>query len=69
MARDAWTVEALRTELCAFEKELVAHGLEPNTIRTYVDRSSLFVRWLAGDYAPRGPQGKSDYFSGSMSNK
>ena len=30
-------------------------GLQENTIRTYVDRSTYFVRWLDGDYEPRGP--------------
>jgi hypothetical protein len=29
--------------------------LRENTIRTYVDRSGVFVRWLDGEYKPTGP--------------
>jgi hypothetical protein len=24
-------------------------------VKTYVGRSEIFLRWLAGDYTPRGP--------------
>lgn len=37
------------------EVELREAGLEETTIRTYVDRSTYFVRRLKGDYHPRGP--------------
>jgi hypothetical protein len=53
--QEAWTVKELLDELCRFEVELRAAGLAENTIRTYVDRSTYFVRWLSGDYEPRGP--------------
>jgi len=38
-----------------FEAELRTAGLEETTVRTYVDRSTYFIRWLDGDYRPRGP--------------
>jgi hypothetical protein len=42
----------LKRLLGEFEQELRSAGLEDNTVRTYVDRSAYFVRWLDGDYAP-----------------
>lgn len=48
----AWTITELRDELDRFEVELRSAGLVENTIRTYVDRSRYFVRWLDGDYSP-----------------
>lgn len=48
-----WTIDELRGELRRFEKELVAAGKAPNTVQTYVGRSDVFVRWLAGEYRPR----------------
>lgn len=47
-----WTVPALHRLLAQFEAELREAGLEDNTVRTYVDRSRYFVRWLGGDYRP-----------------
>lgn len=55
MDRDCWTAVELETELERFERELRAARLKESTVRTYVDRSSIFVRWLAGDYQPMGP--------------
>ena len=54
MSRTTWTTDELRTELTRFEAELRAAGLRENTVRTYVDRSLTFVRWLAGEYRPTG---------------
>lgn len=51
--KDSWTTAELDRELDRFEAELRAAGLAENSVRTYVDRSRYFVRWLAGDYAPR----------------
>ena len=51
-----WTLPELRAELERFEEELRAADLLPTTVRTYVDRSGVFLRWLAGDYVPRGPR-------------
>ncbi len=57
MAKDggSWTVTAMYDMLGEFEAELRAAGLEEATIRTYVDRSTYFIRWLDDDYHPRGP--------------
>lgn len=53
--RGPWTVEQLRRLFVDFEAELRDAELEENTIRTYVDRSTYFIRWLDDDYHPRGP--------------
>lgn len=53
--RGPWTVDQLRRLIVDFEAELRDSGLEENTIRTYVDRSTYFIRWLDDDYHPRGP--------------
>lgn len=50
-----WTVEQLHDLLGEFEAELRDAGLEETTVRTYVDRSTYFIRWLDDDYHPRGP--------------
>lgn len=50
----SWNIQELREELARFETELTRAGLRPASVRTYVDRSDVFVRWLAGDYTPRG---------------
>jgi hypothetical protein len=50
-----WTLGELRSELERFEDELRAAGLLPTTVHTYVDRAGVFLRWLDGDYHPRGP--------------
>jgi len=52
---DAWTSEDLIERLAEFEQELRDAGMAPNTIATYVGRSETFVRWLQGEYSPRGP--------------
>ena len=44
----------LRSELDRFKAELRAGGLKESTVHAYLLGSSLFVRWLAGDYVP-GP--------------
>ena len=49
---DRWTTGELHDQLDRFEAELRSAGLAENTIRTYVDRSRYFVRWLEGDYSP-----------------
>ncbi len=48
-----WAIGELRAKLGQFEAELRAAGLAENSIRTYVDRSEIFLRWLVGDYMPR----------------
>jgi hypothetical protein len=49
-----WAVSELHDLLAEFEAELREAGLGELTVRTYVDRSRYFVRWLDGDYTPRG---------------
>ena len=49
-----WTVAELHEALEEFEEELREAGLAESSVRTYVDRSRFFVRWLDGDYKPRG---------------
>ncbi len=56
LERDCWTIEDLRHELRRFEQELQAARLAPNSVHTYVNRSEVFIRWLAGDYHPKGPK-------------
>ncbi len=46
------TPAELRNELDRFKAELRAAGLRASTIHLYLVGSSLFVRWLAGDYVP-----------------
>ena len=55
MTPQNWTTDELRTELLRFERELRAANLKDSSIQTYVDRSGRFLKWLDGDYHPRGP--------------
>jgi hypothetical protein len=50
-----YSVDELREELRRFERELRAAGLKENSVNTYVDRTGRFLKWLDGDYQPRGP--------------
>lgn len=50
-----WTTADLWHEPRRYEVQLRAAGLKENTVRTYVDRASTFLRWIAGDYTPQGP--------------
>lgn len=52
---ERWSIHDLRAELQRFEADLRAAGLKDNTVRTYVNRSDVFLRWLIGEYRPRGP--------------
>lgn len=53
--KNDWTLDELYDELERFEQAARAAGLAENSVRTYVDRSRFFVRWLAGDFHFRGP--------------
>jgi hypothetical protein len=55
MDSNCWTVVDLERELQRFEAELRRARLKDSSVRTYVHRSSIFIRWLAGDYQPVGP--------------
>jgi hypothetical protein len=50
-----YRVADLRAQLRRFEHQLRTAGLKETSISTYVDRTSRFLRWLDGDYQPRGP--------------
>ncbi len=52
---EAFTVAKLRDLLGEFEDELRQAGLKDSSVSTYVGRSETFIRWLEGDYQPRGP--------------
>ena len=53
--KDTWSVAELYQELERFEEAARAAGLAENSVRTHVDRSRFFVRWLDGDFQFRGP--------------
>lgn len=50
MAPEQWTLDELFAELARFEREARAAGLAESSVKTYVDRSERFLRWLNGDY-------------------
>ncbi|MCA1697860.1 MAG: hypothetical protein LC790_02720 [Actinobacteria bacterium] len=55
----------LHGKLDRFRGELHAAGLRKSTVDSYLAGSTLFVRWLAGDYAPgtrraEAPPGAAD---------
>jgi hypothetical protein len=49
-----YSVDELRAELRRFERQLRAAGLKETSITTYTDRTNRFLKWLDGDYQPRG---------------
>ena len=52
----AWTISELNDSLDIYEQELRDKGLRRSSINTYVQRPERFIRWLADDYSPQGPQ-------------
>lgn len=54
-----WTMRQLKQELRGFEAALKSAGHRSSSITTYVGRSEVFLRWLDGDYVPRGPNATS----------
>lgn len=57
---ESWTSEQLESALTDFKEELESAGLAENSVSTYVGRSEVFVRLLAGEYQPRGGRDWSD---------
>lgn len=51
--QDAFTVKALKEELGIWEDHLWQLGYLPNTVHTYVDRSTRFLAWLEDKYPPQ----------------
>lgn len=56
MAEQQWTLSELHVELERWRTELEARGYPDSTISTYIGRSEIFLRWLAGDWHPTGPR-------------
>lgn len=54
--KHTWTVDELREALERFEAELRRAELRESSIKTYVGRTSTFLRWLKGEYRPSGPR-------------
>jgi hypothetical protein len=50
-----YTIDELRAELRRFERQLLAAWLKDNSVTTCVDRTGRFLKWLDGEYQPRGP--------------
>jgi hypothetical protein len=48
-----WSAREHETELARFEQELRRADLRENSA-TYIGRTSFFIRWLKGEYEPRG---------------
>ena len=57
MTETKWTLDELQQELKRFEEAARRAGLRENSVNTYVQRSNIFLRWLAGDYQFQGRQG------------
>jgi hypothetical protein len=55
--KETWSLAELHMELDRFEEAARAAGLAETSVRTYVERSRYFVRWLAGDFHFRGSNG------------
>jgi len=55
MPRERWSGPELLSQLQRFEAALRVAGLRETTVQTYVGRSETFIRWLIGEYTPRGP--------------
>ena len=55
-AEPTWTTSELTEALDLYEQELRDKGLRRSSINTYVQHPERFIRWLADDYSPQGPQ-------------
>ena len=55
-SEQTWTTSELSEALDVYEQELRDKELSRNTINTYVQHPERFIRWLADDYSPQGPQ-------------
>jgi hypothetical protein len=54
--KNSWTLAELHAEMDQFEVAARAAGLAETSVRTYVDDSRFFIRWLAGDSQFKGPR-------------
>ena len=61
----SWTVDDLRRELARWEREMRAASnagggeYSEHTIKTHINHSAQFVRWLAGEWQPHGPRSRA----------
>jgi len=56
----SWNRTELTEALLRYEPWLVARDLSPNTVHSHAYYAGLLVRWLYGDYAPRGRYPRRD---------
>lgn len=56
MDRSTWSLEGLWEEVDRFRADLLAAGLSPTSVESYVQAVRRFLRWLAGEYRPRAQQ-------------
>ena len=56
----AWNRAELTKALQRYEASLIARDLSPNTIHSHTYYAGLLVRWLYGEYAPRGRYPRRD---------
>ena len=47
-----YTINDLHSKLASFEQELKEAGKSPSTVKTYVDRSERFLKWLTNSFDP-----------------
>ena len=52
----SWTTVELHEALERFERAARNAGLAENSVKTYVGRSRIFVRWLEGEFEFKGPR-------------
>ena len=55
MIDEHWSLNELFAGLERFEAAARQARLSEASVRTYVDRSRFFVRWLGGEFDFRGP--------------
>jgi hypothetical protein len=52
MSDRTYTIAELERELARFARALRRSALRETTVRTYVDRTEIFLRFLDGSYDP-----------------
>ena len=51
-----WSLSELNTKLKEYEELLISKGMSQNTINTYIQHPERFIRFLIGEYTPKGPR-------------
>lgn len=52
-----WTTDDLHAAIGRYEEELIAAGLQPISVHSFVTYSRRFIRWRTGEYRPRTASG------------